>query len=378
MTSSSLALVDLLAHIHDFRQSSGKRYSLTSILALAVAAMLCGFKSYSAIAQWGRIYGNELALALGFKDGKTPCAATFCNIFSRLDRLDLETKLASWTDSLQILSQEEDYLEAVSLDGKSLRGSKKQGAPAAHLLSALGHRLGLTLFQVAVEDHTNEIGTVKQLLDSLILKDKLITTDALLTQREVAQTIVQEGGHYIQVVKENHPSLLAQCEAAIEAVAFYPERKDEAKTEDCCHGRIEERRIITSSVLEDCPVWPGMKQVFKIERRVIEKKTGKESQWEVYGVTSLTKKQARAEKVLEAVRGHWSIENKSHWVRDVIYEEDRSQVRKGSTPQVMAALRNTAIGLMRWSGERCIAAACRRFAAQPWAALALIGISVEN
>jgi len=115
-------------------------------------------------------------------------------------------------------------------------------------------------------------------------------------------------------------------------------------------------------------------QVFAIERRVTRKSSGAERAEIVYGVTSLSRERASATQVLELVRGHWHIENKSHWVRDVTFDEDRSQVRVSSLPQVMAALRNTAIGLMRVAGETNIAAACRRFAAQPWSALALIGI----
>ena len=112
----------------------------------------------------------------------------------------------------------------------------------------------------------------------------------------------------------------------------------------------------------------------KIKRRVIEKKSGEQRQEVVYAVTSLSREQAGAEQLLKMSREHWHIENKSHWVRDETFDEDRSQVRCGSIPQVMASVRNAAIGLMRWAGESNIAAACRRFAAQPWSALALIGI----
>jgi hypothetical protein len=136
MTSPMLALVDVLAQIPAPRQSSGKRYSLVAILSLAVAVMLCGYKSYSAIAEWGRYYGQQLAEALGFKADKTPCAATFYNIFSRLDNQEVEQKLGTWAAALQRQSQPEDECEAMAIAGKSLRGSKKQGAPAAHLLSA--------------------------------------------------------------------------------------------------------------------------------------------------------------------------------------------------------------------------------------------------
>lgn len=378
MTSPTLALMDVLAQIKDPRQSSGKRYSLAAVLAVAVAAMLCGYKSYSAIAQWGRNYGQQLAGALGFKAGKTPCAATFYNIFSRLDKQAVEQQLGMWAQSLCSQSPAADAYQAIAIDGKSLRGAKKQGAPAAHLLSAVGHGLGLTLLQVAVADKTNEITAIQELLQGLILKDKVITVDALLTQVEVAQTILDQGGDYVMVVKGNQPSLLAQVEGAIAGVDFYTQEPQTALTIEGEHGRIEQRQIITTSVLADCGLWPGLDQAFKIERRIVEQKSGKERVEEVFGITSLSRERAAAAVVLEINRGHWSIENKSHWVRDVTFDEDRSQVSKGSLPQVMAALRNTAIGLMRWSGEGNIAAACRRFAAQPWAALALLGINLTT
>ena len=124
--------------------------------------------------------------------------------------------------------------------------------------------------------------------------------------------------------------------------------------------------------------WPGLTQVFELGRHVSIKKTEQERVEVVYGVTSLSPERATPGRLLELVRGHWHIENKSHWVREVTFDEDRSQVRCGSIPQVMAALRNTTIGLLRWAGYRNIAAACRRLAAQPTQALALIGIEIEN
>jgi len=119
-------------------------------------------------------------------------------------------------------------------------------------------------------------------------------------------------------------------------------------------------------------------QVFQLERQVILKKTGEVREEVVAGVTSLVPERADAARQLALVRGQWQIENQSHWVRDVTFDEDRSQVRCGNIPQVMAALRNTVIGLMRWAGYTNIAAACRCFAAQPVLALALIGIALEN
>lgn len=118
-----------------------------------------------------------------------------------------------------------------------------------------------------------------------------------------------------------------------------------------------------------------MQQVFQIERRIVRVRTGEMRQETVYGVTSLPPDRASADHLLAYSRAHWHIENRSHWVRDVTFDEDRSQVRVGSLPQVLAALRNTTIGLLRLHGATNLAAACRRNAAHPWEALALLGIT---
>lgn len=147
---------------------------------------------------------------------------------------------------------------------------------------------------------------------------------------------------------------------------------------DIGHGRIEQRNLTTSEALVGSSDWPGLAQVFELGRHVITQKTHKERVEVVYGVTSLGPHRGTPGRLLDLSRGHWHIENTSHWVRDVTCDEDRSQVRCGNIPQVMAALRNTAIGLLRWAGHTNIAAACRRMAAQPAQALALIGIALEN
>jgi predicted transposase YbfD/YdcC len=257
------------------------------------------------------------------------------------------------------------------LDGKTLRGSKKQGAPGTHLLSALAHHVGVTLAQQAVDDKTNEITAVETLLGQLVLEGRIVTMDALLTQRHVAQTIVDKGGDYVMIVKDNQP----QLRAAIELVFALPpagDRQETARTVDIGHGRSEQRNLTTSAALVGYSDWPGLAQVFELGRHVITQKTGKERVEVVYGVTSLNPERGTPERLLALVRGHWQSENKLHWVRDVTFEEDRSQVRCGHIPQVMAALRNTTIGLLRWAGYSNLAAACRRFAAQPDLALSLI------
>lgn len=374
-----IPLIEVLVEIPDFRSSRGKRHALSAILAMACAATLCGARSYSAMADWGRNYGRALAQALGFTHAKTPCAATLHTVFGHLDVALLEQRLHHWAEQVMAAyppRPEQD--EAIAIDGKTQRGSKKQGAPGTHLLSALSHRLGLTLAQFAVDDKTNETLVIEDLLDVLILKGRIVTVDALNTQRYVAQTICDWEADYVMLVKENHPEMLADIALLFQELAVVADTVTQAESVDAGHGRIERRQLVASTALADYLNWPGLQQVFRLARTITIKKTGKQRHEVVYGMTSLASAEADAARLLRLVRRHWSIENQSHWVRDVTFDEDRSQVRRGAIPQVMAVLRNVAIGLMRLSGQKNIAAATRRFAAQPWAAVALLGIKSDN
>jgi hypothetical protein len=174
-----------------------------------VAAMLCGYCTYGAIAEWGRLYGGELTRSLGFTREKTPSASTLFRLLSRINLRQLEELLAAWSETVLSAcpvasegkgSQGESPAgggkapEAIAVDGKTLRGSRRQQAPGTHLLSALSHRLGVTLGQVAVDDKTNEITAVHDLIQGLVLEGRVITMDALLTQKEIARSIREKGG----------------------------------------------------------------------------------------------------------------------------------------------------------------------------------------
>jgi hypothetical protein len=180
-------LVEVLSEVPDFRKSQGRRHPLGAVLALACAATWCGYKSYGAMAEWGKNYASDLAQALGFQDGKTPSVGTLFTIFSNRDKRTLEAKLAAWAKGvLQQLPNRPDRnsratsAAAIALDGKTLRGSSGQGACDVHLLFAVSHGLGLTLFQEAVSDKTNEIGAVQTVLKALVLEGRIVTmSDAL-------------------------------------------------------------------------------------------------------------------------------------------------------------------------------------------------------
>jgi hypothetical protein len=180
------------------------------------------------------------------------------------------------------------------------------------------------------------------------------------------------------VVKGNHPSLEAVLPAFFEPPLGRSAWQRQAETQEKGHGRIEWRRLTTTTVGVSALAWPGLSQVFRLERRTTLVRRGKVREEVVYGLTSASPQQAGPRHLLRWTRGQWGIENRSHWVRDVTFDEDRSAVRCGSIPQVLAAVRNVAIGLLRQAGHQNIAAAGRYYAAHPKEALALLGLPAEN
>jgi DDE_Tnp_1-associated/Transposase DDE domain len=232
MIPQSRPLIDVLAEMPDFRHPRGKRHSLAAILALACSAMLCGSRSSTAIAAWGRHYGEPLVRALGFPR-RPPCAATLHTVFRRVDREVLEAKLGTWAEGLLTgRVPPEGTEDAVAIDGKALRGSQKQGAPGAHLLSAFAQRLGITLAPQAVADKTNEIPVVLELLRQVVLEGRVVTMDALRTQRQIAQQILDAGGHSVMVVKDNQPQLLEDIQTVFPLPPMAGEQRTAAETLD--------------------------------------------------------------------------------------------------------------------------------------------------
>jgi len=206
-------LVEALQAVADPRRARGRRYSLAALLSLCVAGIMCDCKSYSAIAQWGRECDDDLARSLGFAVMTTagierrPGTSTLFYVLRALDRANLESCLGAWAEAvLQAIPTAPDTVDALAIDGKTLRGSAKilkhappaspasEAVPGVHLLSALSHRLGTTLAQQAVPDKGSEITSVPEILRGLLLEGRVVTMDALLTQRTVAAAIVEKKG----------------------------------------------------------------------------------------------------------------------------------------------------------------------------------------
>lgn len=373
MSTSVPPLTDFLAEIPEFRKAHGKRYALLALLLYVCVAMLCGRRSQAAIAEWGKDYGQPWLTHLGLR-GRSPSQPTIHRLFKGISREQVEHALCRWALSVLRHLAPGQELEAIAIDGKTLRGSAKQGAAESHLLSALSQRLNIVLGQVAVPDTTNETGVLDQLLDLIGIAGYVTTTDALHTQRDIAQAIVDGQGDYLQVVKENQLGLLEEIQTLFEQPQAVQETFHEAHSTNLHGDRIEERHLVASAALVGYTDWPGLQQVMRLERRTLNKQKQILRHEIAYGVTSLSPQRASPNQLLKLWREHWHIENKLHYVRDVTFDEDRSQVRREHIPQVMAAFRNVTISLFRLLGWANIAAACRRFAAQPQLALAAVGV----
>jgi predicted transposase YbfD/YdcC len=369
-------LAAVLADFPDFRDPRGVRHPLLAVLLLSCVAMLCGARGESAIAEWAENYGETWRDPLGFTRPDGPSQSTVQRIFKGIDCALLESRLGQWAARVIACCGADAPLpfEAMAIDGKTLRCSARCGAEDAHLLSAFSQRLGVVLGQVAVSDKSNEITAIDDLLARLILTGWVVTTDALFTQTAIAQTICDAGGDYLMAVKGNQPTLHGD----LTLLFADPDASAACAAETRLHGgRIERRVLRASTELADFVDWPGMAQAVCVERRVTHKGTGETRTDVAYAITSLTPTAITPAQLLVLWREHWHIENKLHWIRDVTFDEDRSTVRAGDIPPVMAALRSTAISVARLHGATNIAAACRRYAAQPAHALAAIGLTLD-
>jgi predicted transposase YbfD/YdcC len=346
------SLAEVLKGIPDPRARRGVRHALPGIVAVALAAVMGGARSFAAIGQWaGELTSGQLA-ELGLPRGTAPDASTFRKVLGRLDG-DAVDQLAGaylWTRTGRAGGR-----RVIAVDGKTVRGARAGSAAVPHLVSALDHATGTVLGQLATAAKSNEIPAVRTLLAGFDLAGVVVTMDAMHTQAETAAAILDGGGDYVLTVKGNQPGLHAACKRL-------PWSQVPAhSTVSMGHGRRARRTIKVVAA----PAWvtfTGAAQIAQIRRTVT--RAGKKTVETAYVITSADCRAAPPPVLAAWVQGHWGIENRAHWVRDVTYDEDRSQVRAGSAPQVMATLRNTAISLHRLSGATSIAAALRHHAAR--------------
>lgn len=343
-----------LGRVPDPRDRRGRRYPLAGMLALAVCAVLAGARSFAAVGEWALDVGTARLARLGLR--AAPEESTVRKLFTRLDVAALDRQLAAlaWTRTRHVAGR-----RVIAIDGKTIRGARSKTSSAPHLVAALDHGSGVVLGQVAVDTKSNEIPAVRDLLaafDPADLRGCVITVDAMHTQTDTAQAILDAGADYVFTVKANQPGLLARLKAL-------PWREVGARRATTTgHGRRATRtiKVITAP---DWTNFTGAAQIGQLRRTVT--KNGKKTVEVVYLITSAPFTHAQPAVLADWIQHHWGIENRLHWVRDVTYDEDRSQTRTGSGPHVMASLRNIAIGLLRLNGWDNIAAGQRHLARDP-------------
>jgi predicted transposase YbfD/YdcC len=344
----------MLARVADPRHRRGVRYRLAVILGLAMCAVLAGARSFTAIAEWAADADAQTLARLGVT-GVVPSESTFRRTLQRLDADAFDDLAGRWAQSRTAPGPQ--GRRVIAVDGKTLRGSGHGGQDSRHLLAALDHAHGVVLGQVEVGAKTNEIPLFTTLCDRIGIQDAELTADALHAQREHARYLARRGAHYVITVKGNQPGLHAQLAALPwrDVPVAYDKREHG-------HGRTE-RRILKVTAVARGLAFPHARQAIQIVRR--RKNKGTWSRETCYAVTSLTETQASPAQLAAIIRGHWGIEDRLHWVRDIDFDEDRSQVRTAAGPQIMASLRNLAITILRLAGHASIAAALRYHARRP-------------
>lgn len=365
------ALYAQAATLIDQRKARGRQYPLALIVTVAVLAKLAGYTRVEEIADWAKLRCQELHVLFATKWARMPHHTPWSRILGYAVDIPALEQLVSRLLTPPALGEVPERCSiAVALDGKTIRGTIPRGQShgGVHLLAAYVPRRGVVLAQVAVATKENEIVAAPTVLRHLDLTGVLITGDAMFTQRALSIQIVEAGGDYLWMVKDNQPTLRTDIE-----LLFAPEYVQAgwsappvdfttAQTIECGHGRIEERRLTTSSLLADYSDWPYLAQVFKLAYRTTELGTGKVTTAVRYGVTSAPHRVLDAQGLLVATRGHWGIETGLHSRRDGSFAEDRMRTRTGQAPHVLAALNNVALGLLGRQGITNVAEAQRAIA----------------
>ncbi len=363
------SVIAMLMELDDTRKARGKVYALGMILWLMLLAKLSGADSQRAMAQWLDERKVELATLLNLSKVRMPCRTTLRRIVTWVVSVEqLEKRFGEYLQQLATTGS----TVILSLDGKTLRGSVDLAHPRGmHLLAAYLPEEGLVLLQMEVERKENEIPVAKRLLKHLDLRGKIVTGDALLTQRQLCLQIVDGGGEYVFKVKDNQHQLYDDIRRLFTDVPPQPDFVAVQSVEGT-HGRIDKRVLIVSSMLQTYSDWPHLAQVFQVVRRVTNPHTGETSEETSYGVTSLRRTEVSPARLLQIVRAHWGIENGLHYRRDVTMHEDQSRVRLQRAPQVMAALNNFVLSLLVWLGYSNVPQARRHFEAHLPKGIALL------
>lgn len=383
-------LVAAFAAIPDPRRAQGRRFPLAAVLALAVVALLSNHLALLAIAQWGKRQSPATLAALGFPAGRAPHQATLHRLFRELDPLSLAVALTTCFAPARSAADPRGRV-GVAIDGTAHRGRLAYADHPdypVHMLSAVLHEQGIVLAQMPL-DHTGEkaeaeLTTAPVLIARLDWHGCVLTGDALYADTDVCTAVREAGGDYLVIVKGNQPTtpqataalFAARADVAVTAASLPPLDMRQATRVDKGHGRLEVRHLIASTEVNDYLDWPHLAQVLLIERTWGERGTRHKAVR--YALTSLPPAAADVGWLQTLVRGHWQIENGLHDVKDVTLGEDRSTIRMGHGPSVMAMLRDTVVNVVHRAGWRPIAERLRFYSGDVHAALALLDLPLTE
>ena len=311
------------------------RHKLEDIIIIGLCTIICCGEDFNDMESFGKEREGFLrdSLHLELPNG-IPDSDTFRRLFERLDPTELSDILTDW------LEAEQKGRCVVAVDGKTIRGSASDHHKAYHVVSAFVAENQITLGELTVEEKSNEITAVPELLDMLDIEDAIITADAMNCQKEIVRKICEKGADYCIALKGNQPALQKDAE---EYFRTYREEIPKKETMEKGHGRIEKReyRLLTDiSWLEQKEEWEGLNGLGMVKRTV--EKGNETTEDTRYFITSLTD----IEEFADSVRKHWSIENQLHWCLDVIFREDAARAKKDHSPRNMNVLRKTALSLL--------------------------------
>jgi predicted transposase YbfD/YdcC len=315
------------------------KYSLNEIVFLVISAVVSGVNEWDSIEIFGQQQIDWLRKFFPYKKG-IPSHDTLSRFFSALDSQYFSKYFLEWTNSVCQIANG----EIVAIDGKRMRGSYDTASEKAaiHMVSAFAAGNNLCLGQVKTKDKSNEITAIPELLELLSIKGATVTIDAMGCQKAIAEKILGKNANYLLAVKDNQQELLAQIEKLFTIQKIENMNKDV----DCGHGRVETRIcsvIDDFKFFDDYQDWPGLKSVVRIETERYTKITGKTEYQTRYYISSLP---PDATYINNAVRSHWAIENKLHWILDVQFREDSSRKRMGNSAANFNIISKIALGLI--------------------------------
>ncbi len=327
------------SEMEDFRINRKKQHLLTDIIAITLAAILSGMKSYDEIEDFGLARETWLRTFLELPNG-IPSHDTINRVFSHMDPVKFEACFRDWVGSLL----ESTATGLISIDGKTIRGAKNHGLKSpVHMVSAWASEHNMVLGQVRVNEKTNEITAIPELLKSLFIKGSLISIDAMGCQEDIAECIVNEKGDYLLAVKNNQASLYQNIEDSFRFL------KAESRDEDIDigHGRIETRKctVITDLAHIEAPErWKNLKVLIKMESERCFKASGKTEKSVRYYISS---KPGNASFYQQNIRRHWEIENKLHWSLDIDFQEDDDRKRNKNSAQNFSLANKVALNILK-------------------------------